>query len=85
MHGEPLDHAPAPEPQRLALRPSEAAKSLGIGERLLWSLTNQRLIPHVRLGEKRIVYPIHLLVEWLAKQAVGEPSEKTGRPGRATR
>ncbi len=52
----------------LALRPREAAKSLGIGERLLWSMTNQRLIPHLRIG-KAVVYPVAELQRWLAEQA----------------
>jgi len=53
---------------RLALRPREAAKALGISERLLWTLTNQKLIPHLRLG-KRVVYPVDLLRQHLAEQA----------------
>ena len=53
---------------RLALRPKEAAKALGIGERKLWELTNRRLIPHVRLG-RAIVYPIEQLREHLAREA----------------
>ena len=60
------DHA-----HRLALRPKEAALALGIGERLLWSLTNCGEIPHVRLG-RAIVYPVDVLREWLAKQAGGQ-------------
>jgi excisionase family DNA binding protein len=55
----------------LALRPKEAAKSLGISDRLLWSLTNRGLIPHVRIGT-RIVYPVRLLDGWLAGQAAGK-------------
>lgn len=55
-------------PPRLALRPKEAAKALGIGERLLWSKTNAGEIPHVRLG-KCVVYPIRELQDWLTKQA----------------
>lgn len=57
-----------PELPRLALRPKEAAKALGIGERLLWSMTNQGLIPHLRLG-KVIVYPVAELERWLAERA----------------
>jgi excisionase family DNA binding protein len=57
-----------PTTPKLALRPKEAAVALGIGARLLWSLTNQRLIPHVRLG-KRILYPVSELDRWLAEQA----------------
>jgi len=56
------------QPPRLALRPREAAKALGIGERLLWSMTNQGLIPHLRLG-KAIVYPVAELERWLAERA----------------
>ena len=55
-------------PRRLALRPKETARALGIGERLLWSLTNRGEIPHVRLG-KAIVYPIDELRRYLAEQA----------------
>ncbi|MCH8805196.1 MAG: helix-turn-helix domain-containing protein [Planctomycetes bacterium] len=55
---------PAP---RLALRPKEAAKAIGISERLLWSLTNAGEIPHVRIG-RAVVYPIPALEEWLKKR-----------------
>ncbi len=58
-------------PPRLALRPREAAKALGIGERLLWSKTNAGEIPCVRIG-RVIVYPIEQLREWLANQATGK-------------
>ena len=55
---------------RLALRPKEAALALGISERLLWSKTNAGDIPHCRVG-RTILYPIDLLREWLAQQAIG--------------
>ena len=55
------------ETPRLALRPREAAKALGIGERLLWSLTNQGQIPHLRLG-RAIVYPVSALEKWLVQR-----------------
>jgi len=55
---------------RLALRPKDAAKALGIGERLLWEKTNCGEIPHVRIG-KAILYPVDVLREWLAEQAKG--------------
>lgn len=54
----------------LALRPKDAAHALGIGVRLLWTLTNQNKIPHVRLG-RAVVYPRVLLEEWLAERARG--------------
>lgn len=61
---------PEPDPAPLALRPREAAKALGIGERLLWSLTNRGEVPHVRLG-RAVVYPVDRLRDWLAQQATG--------------
>jgi excisionase family DNA binding protein len=57
-----------PQTPCLAMKPREAAKALGISERLLWEWTNQGIIPHVRLG-KRIVYPVDSLREWLRRQA----------------
>ena len=44
----------------LSLRPRQAAKALGIGERLLWSKTNAGEIPHLRIG-RAIVYPVGML------------------------
>lgn len=53
---------------RLALRPKEATKALGIGPRLLWSMTNRGEIPHVRLG-RAVVYPVDELRRWLSERA----------------
>jgi len=58
------------DPPRLALRPREAAKALGIGTRLLWSLTNQGLVPCVRCG-RAILYPVAQLEAWLAQRVKG--------------
>ena len=57
----------APTP-RLALRPRDAARALGVGERMLWSLTNAGRIPHVKIG-RATLYPIRALEQWLAEQA----------------
>lgn len=54
----------------LALRPKEAAKALGIGERHLWSLTNRGEIPHTKVG-RAILYPVKQLSEWLESRARG--------------
>jgi excisionase family DNA binding protein len=54
----------------LALRPKEAAKALGIGERLLWAKTKCGEIPHVKIG-RAVVYPVELLGEYLREQAKG--------------
>ena len=56
-------------PPRLALRPREAAVALGISERKLWSLTNQGLIPHFKMG-RSVRYPTRELADWMAEQAV---------------
>ncbi len=59
----------------VGLRPREAAKALGIGERLLWSKTNAGEIPHLRLG-RAIVYTVGMLRYWMAEQ----PTELTKPP-----
>lgn len=70
MPNDPLP-APAPQPSpRLALRPREAALSLGVSERTLWALTASGQIPHCRAG-KRLLYPVALLNQWLVDQAEG--------------
>ncbi len=53
---------------RLALRPKEAARALGICERKLWELTKRDEIPYVKLG-KAVLYPVDALRDWLAKRA----------------
>ena len=57
-----------PETPCLAMRPREAAKALGISERLLWEWTDRGVVPHVRMG-KRIMYPVDSLRDWLRRQA----------------
>ncbi len=57
------DEAPA-----LALRAKDAAKALGISERLLWTWTNCGRVPHLRIGTA-VVYPVEQLRAWLASEA----------------
>ena len=65
--------APAVASTALALRPREAAKALGISERMLWSLTAPRgTIPAVRIGTC-VLYPVSGLQAWLDRQAQGAP------------
>jgi excisionase family DNA binding protein len=52
----------------LALRPREAAKALGVSERLLWDWTHHGDIPHVKVG-RTILYPVSELQVWLSRQA----------------
>lgn len=58
--------------EQLALRPRQAAISLGISTRHLWQLTKDGVIPCLRVGSgarKTVLYPTELLREWLASQA----------------
>lgn len=67
-----------PETPCLAMRPREAAKALGISERLLWEWTDRGIVPCVRMG-KAMLYPVDSLRDWLKKQAqqgTGINSEK---------
>jgi len=68
---------PEPETPCLAMRAREAAKALGISERLLWEWTDRGLVPHIRLG-KAILYPVDSLRDWLKQQAktAGSSSDK---------
>jgi excisionase family DNA binding protein len=52
----------------LAVGRRDAARALGISERLLWSWTNQGRIPHVRIGH-RVLYPRADLERWLSEQS----------------
>ena len=51
---------------RLALRPREAAKAIGISERLLFDLD----VPRCRLN-RTVLYPVELLRQWLIERATG--------------
>lgn len=72
----PLDEAKTTDLEQaaavpqLALRPKDAARSLGVGARMLWTMTASGQIPHVRLG-RRILYPLRELQDWLTKRATG--------------
>lgn len=59
----------------LALRPKDAAQALGIGQRLLWQLTKQGRIPHLRLG-RCVVYPVDALIAWLERQTISGSATK---------
>ena len=69
-----------PEIPCLSMRAREAAKALGISERLLWEWTNRGVVPHVRMG-KAILYPVDSLRAWLLRQA----QEKTRLPDESER
>lgn len=61
--------------ERIALKPREAAKMLGMSEKALWNVTLPRgNMPCVRLGS-RVLYFVHQLRQWadeeLTRQAAG--------------
>ena len=54
---------------RLALRPRDAARAIGVSERTLWGLTNRgEGPPSVRLGSLT-VYPLLDMICWLSHRA----------------
>jgi len=55
--------------ERLALRPAEAARALGIGERTLRQLLPT--LPHIRAGGT-VLLPVEGLRRWLEQQAKSE-------------
>ena len=59
---------PSPNPEPLALRRAEAARALGISERLLWSLTVGGEVPHRRIRGRVVLYPVDELRKWLASR-----------------
>lgn len=68
MKHDPDHHDQMTTTDRLALTRAEAARSIGISERLLWSMTIAGKVPHVRVG-RRVLYPKQELREWLSSQA----------------
>jgi len=63
------DPPPKATPPPLALRPKDAARALGIGQRKLWELTAPRgPIPCARVG-CCVLYPVDALRGWLVEQA----------------
>ena len=57
------------EVPRLALRPAEAAKALGVSERTLWEWQAAGALPCVRRG-RLTLFPVAALSAWLERQAV---------------
>jgi hypothetical protein len=67
-------------PSPLALRPRDAAKVLGISQRLLWDLTAPRgPIPVVRVGSgkrRACLYEVDALKVWLKQNAEAAGGER---------
>ena len=52
----------------LAIRPKDAARRLGISERLLWQWTRTEQVPHIRIGNV-VLYPVAGLERWLDERS----------------
>jgi excisionase family DNA binding protein len=59
--------------ERIALRPREAAKLLGICTRTLWTWTRAGRVPCVKIG-KTVLYPADQLREWLRREVSRQQS-----------
>jgi excisionase family DNA binding protein len=51
----------------LLLSIKEAAITLGVCERTVWTLTQERELPHVRIG-RRVLFSRTALQEWITRQ-----------------
>ena len=63
-------------PERLALSMAEAGDLIGVSERTVQDLVTAGEIPHVRIGQRRVVLPVADLRSWLSANAEG--GEKAG-------
>jgi hypothetical protein len=61
---------------RLALRPSEAARAIGISERSLWTLTESGLIPCLRFG-RSVLYSVDVLRDVLRARSAPLTNEQS--------
>ncbi len=69
--------APAVAP--LALRPRDAAASLGISERLLQDWAKTHGLPCIRIGQV-VLYPVDEMRQWLRHRALAEPETVVMNP-----
>ncbi len=60
---DPIDPVP-----RIALRPAQAAKAMGVSKRLLGTLERAGKVPSVRFG-RAVVFPVAALRRFLDEQA----------------
>jgi excisionase family DNA binding protein len=66
----PYRHPPAPEPSapRLLLRPQECADALGVSLRSVMTMVANGEIPHTRIGERCLRFPVEGLRAWVARR-----------------
>jgi len=80
MQQSPSLCARPPNPAPLLLDAQETARALHISPRLLWRLSKDNQIPHVRIG-RRVLYDPKDLDVWIAAHKSGPPAPSTPRPG----
>lgn len=66
----PVDTVQRSDVSPLTLNAKQAARAIGISERLLWTLMKAGEIPHVRIAQ-RVVFPVRKLEAWLAERTEG--------------
>ncbi len=49
---------------------AEAEDLTGIKRGTLYSLVNQKKIPHLRIGKRHVLFPVAELIAWLEKHRV---------------
>jgi excisionase family DNA binding protein len=64
--------------EKLTMNLAEAARRLGISRGLAYSLAAQGRLPVIRLGEKRMLVPIHALEKMLAEAELPNKNEVKG-------
>jgi len=62
---------------RLALRPREMARALGVSQRTLFEWARRRGLPHTKIGRAVLFLPAQV-EQWLAEQAQG--AQPAGEP-----
>ncbi len=62
---------------KLTMSLTETARKLGISRGLAYSLAAQGRLPVIRLGEKRLLVPIHALEKMLAEVGLPNNNEPT--------
>jgi len=78
MNNPPNTPPPPIPPDRLVLRPREAAAALGISERTLWTWSKTRGLPTIRLGQT-VRFPTAQLLEWIESQTHKNTDGQTGK------
>ncbi len=63
------------EAPKLLLSPREAARALGISERTLWTITQSREVPSLRIG-RLVKYRPEALAAWLAEKEKGGEADE---------